>query len=190
MWGLGVGWVGALGVPGTVNTPLSLPTLVGGWLDLVAAWVGLGTPDAAFLDVVRLLAQAGAVAIAGWALLRLPVGDPRQAVRAVALVTAATVALSPVVHLWYFLWVVPFVAVQRLGRGASGALVSVSLVGGLVAPMDSSLHGAYLAIVIGSLVVAAVAVLLLATRRARERLDGIATDEWTSSREPTVADQG
>jgi O-antigen/teichoic acid export membrane protein len=95
-----------------------------------------------------------------------------------------------VVHLWYFLWVVPFVAVQRLGRGASGAVVSVSLVAGLVAPMDSSLHGAYLAIVIGSLVVAAVAALLLATRRARERLDGIATDEWTSSREPTVADQG
>ncbi len=190
VWGLGVGWIGALGVPGTVNTPLSLPTLVGGWLDLVAAWVGLGTPDAAFLDGVRLVAQAVAVGVAGWALLRLPVGDPREAVRAVALVTAATVALSPVVHLWYFLWVVPFVAVQRLGRGPSAALVSVSLVGGLVAPMDSSLHGAYLAIVIGSLVVAAVAVLLLATRRARERLDGIATDEWTSSREPTVADQG
>ena len=123
-------------------------------------------------------------------LLRLPTGDRRESVRALAVVMAATVALSPVVHLWYFLWVVPFVAVQRLGRGATAALVALSLVGGLVAPMDSSLHGAYLAIVIGSLVVAAAAALLLITRRARERLAGIATDEWTSSIEPTVVDQG
>ena len=190
VWGLGVGWVGALAVPGTVNTPLSLPTLLGGWLDLVAQQVGLGTPDETFLDLVRLVAQVGIVACGGWALLRLPTGDPRQAVRALSLVMGATVALSPVVHLWYFLWVVPFVAVQRVGRGATAALVAVSLVGGLVAPMDSSLHGAYLAIVIGSLVVGAVAALLLITRRARERLDGIATDAWTSSRDATVADQG
>ena len=102
----------------------------------------------------------------------------------------ACVALSPVVHLWYFLWAVPFVAVLRLGRSATAALVAVSLVSGLVAPMDSSLHGAYLAIVIGSLVAAAAAVLLLITRRARERLAGIATDEWTASIDSTVADHG
>ncbi len=190
VWGLGIGWLGALSVPGTVNTPLSLPTLVGGWLDLLARLVGLGTPPETFLDLVRLVAQAGIVVVAGWALLRVATGDPRRAVWAVALVMAGTVALSPVVHLWYFLWVVPFIAVQRLGRSAMAALVAVSLVSGLVAPMDSSLHGAYLAIVIGSLVVAGVAVLLLITRRARERLDGIATVEWTSSIDSTVADQG
>lgn len=188
--GLGVGWWGALAVPGTVRTPLSLPTLVGGWLDLVAELVGLGTPPETFLDLVRLVAQAGIVVVAGWTLLRWPTGDPAQAVRATALVMGASVALSPVVHLWYFLWVVPFVAVIRLGRSATAALVAVSLVAGVVAPMDSSLHGAYLAIVIGSLVVAAAAVLLLVTRRARERLAGIATDAWTSSIDSTVADQG
>ncbi len=190
VWGLGIGWLGALAVPGTVNTPLSLPTLVGGWLDLVAQAAGAGTPDETFLGLVRLLAQVGIVGVVGWVLVRLPTGDARQSVRALALVMAATVALSPVVHLWYFLWVVPFVAVQRLGRGATAALVAVSLVSGLVAPMDSSLHGAYLAIVIGSLVVAAAAVLLLITRRARERLAGIATDEWTASIDATVVDQG
>lgn len=190
VWGLGTGWLGALAVPGTVNTPLSLPTVLGGRLDLVARLVGLGTPDGTFLDLVRLVAQVGIVAVSGWALLRAPTGDARQSVRALSMVMAASVALSPVVHLWYFLWVVPFVAVQRLGRGAMASLVALSLVGGLVAPMDSSLHGAYLAIVIGSLVVAAVAVLLLITRRARERLDGIATDEWTSSMDSTVADHG
>jgi alpha-1,6-mannosyltransferase len=189
-WGLGIGWLGALAVPGTVNTPLSLPTLVGGWLDLVSQLIGTGTPDETFLDLVRLLAQVGLVAIVCRALATLPTGDRRQSVRALALVMAATVALSPVVHLWYFLWAVPFIAVQRLGRGATAAVVAVSLVAGLVAPMDSSLHGAYLAIVIGSLVVAAVAGLLLVTRRARERLVGIATDEWTSSIDSTVADQG
>ena len=123
-------------------------------------------------------------------LVRLPTGDPRQAVRALALVMASCVALSPVVHLWYFLWVVPFIAVQRLRRSAMAALVALLLVAGLVAPMDSSLHGAYLAIVIGSLVVAAVAVLLLITRQARDRLDGIATDVWISSIDSTVVDQG
>lgn len=190
VWGLGIGWLGALAVPGTVNTPLSLPTVVGGWFDLVAQAVGLGTPNETFLDLVRLVAQVGIVAVVGWVLLRLPSGDPREAVRALGWVMAATVALSPVVHLWYFLWLVPFVAVQRLGRSATAAVVAVSLIGGLVAPMDSSLHGAYLAIVIGSLVAAAVAVLLLITRRARERLDGIATDEWTSSIDSTVAAHG
>ncbi|CUR61355.1 conserved membrane hypothetical protein [metagenome] len=190
VWGLGIGWLGALTVPGTVNTPLSLLTLVGGWLDLVARLGGLGTADGTFLGVVRLLGQVGIVGVAAVVLLRLPTGHRGQSVRALALVMAATVALSPVVHLWYFLWVVPFVAVQRLGPSATVALVALSLVSGLVAPMDSSLHGAYLTIVIGSLVVAAAAGLLLVTRRARERLAGLATDEWTSSIDATVVDQG
>lgn len=189
-WGLGVGWLGALAVPGTVRTPLSLPTLLGGGLDVVADLLGLGTGARAFLDTVRLLAQVAAVGMVAWVLATRPPGDRREAVRALALVMVAVVALSPVVHLWYFLWAVPFVAVQRLGRGSTVAVVAVSLVAGLVAPMDSSLHGAYLAIVIGSLVVAAVAVLLLVTRRARERLSGIATEEWTPSIDATVADHG
>jgi len=189
-WGLGAGWLGALGVPGTVNTPLSLPTLLGGWLDLLARLLGVGTPDGTFLDLVRLLAQVAAVGVVVGVLATHRSGDGRAAVRALGLVMLVVVALSPVVHLWYFLWVVPFVAVQRLARGSMGVLVAVSLVAGLVAPMDSSLHGAYLAIVIGSLVVAAAAVLLLLTRRARERLASIATEEWTSSIDATVADHG
>ncbi len=165
--------------PGTVNTPLSLPTVVGGWLDVVARLLGLGTPHETFLDLVRVLAQAAVLGVVGWVLATHRTGDGRAAVRSLGLVMVAVVALSPVVHLWYFLWVVPFVAAQRIGRGAMVALVATSLVSGLVAPMDSSLHGAYLAIVIGSLVVAAAAVLLLVTRRARERLAGIATAAWT-----------
>ncbi len=77
-WGLGIGWLGALAVPGTVNTPLSLPTLVGGWLDLVSQLLGTGTADETFLGPgPRLLAQVGIVAVVGWVLLRLPTGDRR-----------------------------------------------------------------------------------------------------------------
>jgi hypothetical protein len=177
-------------VPGTVNTPLSLPTLLGGWLDLVARLMGVRTSDGTFLDLVRLLAQVAVVGVVLRVLATHPAGDGRAAVRALTVVVLAVVALSPVVHLWYFLWAVPFVAVQRLGRGAMTSLVAVSLVSGLVAPMDSSLHGAYLAIVIGSLVVAAAAALLLLTRPARERVAGIATEEWTSSIDATVTDHG
>ena len=85
------------------------------------------------------------------------------------------VVLSPVVHLWYFLWAVPFLAVRRLSRGAMTALVAWSVVGGLVAPLDSSLHGAYLVIIFGVMLVAALLALLLLTRSSRDRLDRIVT---------------
>jgi alpha-1,6-mannosyltransferase len=176
--GLGVGWMAALGVPGTVNTPLSLPTVLGGFLDLLARGLGAGLAPATFLDLVRVLAQAGIVVVAARVALRAETGRPDRAVRAVALVTGVTVLLSPVVHLWYFLWVVPFLAAQRLPRLGTTGLLAGSVVAGLVAPLDSSLHGAYLAIVIGSMCVTAAVLVLLATTAARDRLEKIATAEW------------
>ncbi|WP_107764511.1 polyprenol phosphomannose-dependent alpha 1,6 mannosyltransferase MptB [Nocardioides terrigena] len=177
-WGLGVGWVSALGVPGTVNTPLSLPTVVGGFLDLLARRLGADLAPATFLDLVRGLAQVGIVAVAGGVALRGATGRPDAAVRAVALVAGATVLLSPVVHLWYFLWVKPFLAVQRLPRVAATGLLAGSVVTGLVAPLDSSLHGAYLAIVVGSMAVTVAVLVLLTTTAARDRLEKIATAPW------------
>lgn len=188
-WGLGVGWVHALDVPGTVNTPLSLATVVGDWLDLLARGVGADVPDGRFLDHVRLLAQVAILVVATGVALTAPTGRS-GAVRAVAVVMGATVMLSPVVHLWYFLWVLPFVGSLRLSRLGMTGLLAVSVVAGLVAPLDSSLHGAYLAIVIGSMLVAALTLLLLITPRARERLRRIATPAWTSSIDATVADHG
>jgi alpha-1,6-mannosyltransferase len=176
--GLGVGWLAALGVPGTVNTPLSLPTVLGGFLDLLARGLGADLAPATFLDLVRTLAQAGIVVVAAREALRAETGRPDRAVRTVALVAGATVLLSPVVHLWYFLWVVPFLAVQRLPRLGTTGLLAGSVVAGLVAPLDSSLHGAYLAIVIGSMCVTAAVLLLLATTAARDRLEKIVTAEW------------
>lgn len=172
--GLGLGWVAALGVPGTVSTPLSTTTLVGGALDRVAGLVGLGPGPLDLVDVLRTAGTLAALLLGLWALLRRPAGDRASAVATVALVVGATVVLGPVVHLWYFLWAAPFLAVLRLDRLGMVALLAASTVLGLVAPLDSSLHGAYLAIVLGCLLVAALLPVLLLTRRARARLGRIA----------------
>ena len=115
------------------------------------------------------------LALLVWAALRRPTGDRASAVGTAALLMGGLVVLSPVVHLWYLLWVVPFVATLRLSRLAVTALVAVSVIAGLVAPMDSSLHGAYYAIVLGSMIVAILAPVLLWTRGARERVERIAS---------------
>jgi hypothetical protein len=169
--GIGNGWLGALTVPGEVNTPLSATTLVGGVLDWLALHLGIGTRPALFRDMVRALGLLAALAIGGWVALRWETGSRRTALAAVATVGGAFVVLSPVVHLWYFLLLPPFLATQRLPRDAAGALVAVSLLLGLVAPLDSSLHGAYYAIVIGCMTVVLLLPVLLLTPKARERLE-------------------
>lgn len=168
--GLGNGWLRALTVPGEVNTPLSATTLVGGVLDWWALHLGLGTDPAFFRNVVRALGLLLALGIGARVALTWRTGERSTAVSGVALIAAAFVLLSPVVHLWYFLMLPPFLATQRLSRHATGALVAVSLLLGLVAPLDSSLHGAYYAIVIGCMTVALLMPVLLLTRAARERV--------------------
>ncbi|WP_408897982.1 polyprenol phosphomannose-dependent alpha 1,6 mannosyltransferase MptB [Nocardioides sp. R1-1] len=168
--GIGNGWLRALTVPGEVNTPLSATTLVGGVLDWVALHLGLDTGPALFRDLVRALGLLAATGTGAWVALRWRTGSRRTAVAAVAAVGAAFVLLSPVVHLWYFLLLPPFLATQRLPRHATGALVAVSVLLGLVAPLDSSLHGAYYAIVLGCMTVALLLPVLLLTAPARERL--------------------
>lgn len=171
--GLGNGWLHALTVPGEVNTPLSATTLVGGLLDWLALHAGLDTGPAFFRDVVRALGLAGALAVGVRVSLAWRSGERAVAIAAVAAVATAFVVLSPVVHLWYFLVLPPFLATLDLARQAMGALVGLSVLLGLVAPLDSSLHGAYYAIVLGCMTVALLLPLLLLTRSARETLSGI-----------------
>ena len=176
--GLGLGWIGGLTVPAAVNTPLSLTTLVGGAFDWVAGVLGTGLPSALFLDLVRQTGTLTALGVAVWVALTWPTGRRDTAVAATATVVGTLVVLSPVVHLWYFLWVTPFLAALRLSKVAASGLLAASVVLGLVAPLDSSLHGAYLAIVLGSMLVAVLVPVLLLTRRARVRLDKIVTSRW------------
>lgn len=180
--GLGVGWVHALGVPGTVKVPLSMPTMLGAFLDLVASMLGTGLAPDTLLGLVRVLAQAAALAIAVRVALTWETGSRTQAVRAVAVVMGALIVLSPVVHLWYFLWALPFLAAIRLPRLGTLGLLAAVVISGLVAPLDSSLHGAYVAIVVGSLLVTALVLALLVTRTARERLEKIATAPQVAGR--------
>ncbi|CAB4703707.1 unannotated protein [freshwater metagenome] len=172
--GLGQGWLPALMVPGDVRGPLSITTLAGGLLDDVAGVLGAGLAPATFLGLVRGLGLLVIAGVAGWVALRRPTGSRPSALASVALVVATMVVLSPVVHVWYLLWLPPFVAVLRLPPLGTWGLVGASTVFGLVAPLDSSLHGAYTAIALGSVLVALLVPVLLLTTGARRRLDRIA----------------
>lgn len=177
-WGLGVGWVHALGVPGTIYTPLSVPTFVGGFFDQLAELVGLDLAPHTFADALRSVASVATLALVGWVALRWPTGDRVKALEATTLLVGGTLLLLPVVHLWYLLWVVPFIAAMRLARGLSVVFVAISVVGGMIAPLDSSLHGAWVLIIMGSMYVALVVSVLLLTRPGRDRIRSIAEVEW------------
>lgn len=147
--GVGVGWAHALNTPGLVHTPLSITTQVG-----------------LLTDQVTLLRTAGlwlALGYAAYVALRGRTGDPAYAVRAVALVTTAMVVLSPAVHAWYLLWALPFVAAVRWGRPFDQLVRDTVLALGLIAPLDSSLRGAPIEI----LVVVGLAVLTLVRLRVQ-----------------------
>jgi alpha-1,6-mannosyltransferase len=53
---------------------------------------------------------------------------------------SATVLLSPVVHYWYFFWCLPFLAAAVLPRRFARAALAMTLVLGLLAPVDLSAH--------------------------------------------------
>jgi hypothetical protein len=165
--GLGSGWIAGLTVPGAVDTPLSVTTLVGNALD------GL-TGLSVFHDLLRAVGTLVALVVGAWVTSTRPTGRPEVALTAVGVTTLALVVLAPVVHLWYLLWTLPFLATLRLTRVGTTTLVAALVVGGLVAPLDSSLHGAYVIIVFASMLAALLGVLLLLTRGGRDRLDRIA----------------
>jgi hypothetical protein len=148
----------------------------------VARGLGTGVEPGTFLGLVRGMAQLAALLMAARVALCWPTGDRAHAVRAVAAVMGALILLSPVVHLWYFLWALPFLGAIRLPRLGTLGLLAAVVISGLVAPLDSSLHGAYVAIVVGSLLVTAIVLALLVTRTARERLEKIATAPQVAGR--------
>ena len=153
--GLGLGWVHALGVPGVVRTPLSLTTQVG--RVLLWAQEGLGVPGPSALELVRLGGVLVALGFACAVALRARTGDPEVAVRTVGLALLALVLLGPVVHHWYLLWALPFLAAVPLAPRAEGALVAVVGLTGLVASLDSSLQARGTDIVVAVLLVTGVA---------------------------------
>jgi hypothetical protein len=161
--GVGAGWVHALGVPGVVRTPLSVTTDLG----LLLSWVqdGLDLPGPYAVEAVRTIGLLLALAVAAHAALRTPTGDPAAAVRSAGVVALAVVVLSPVVHPWYALWVLPFLAAAPLGLRARSTLVVLAGLLGLVAPLDSSLEARGTDIAVAVLLVVAVAATQVAGHR-------------------------
>lgn len=156
---LGIGWVHALGVPGEVDTPLSLSTQLGRLAHLVTG-----------VDLVGAFRAAASVAllvVGVVVLLRSRSGRREAALRATAAVALASVVLSPVVHHWYVFWCLPFLAACVLPSRGRRTLLHVSWLAGLVAPIDSSLRGADDVIAVGvALVVSTALVQAVAHRRA------------------------
>lgn len=170
--GVGTGWVHGLLVPASVDTVLSPPTVIGNTLDWLVSLVGPGWGRFG-VDTVRRLASVATLVVLLVIAVRARAGSREHALGALAIALSAVVVLSPVVHPWYLLWPLPFVAAMRLARGSWLALMATVVMGGLAAPLDSSLHDAYLAICVASLLIAAISAVLLVTRRARAHLHGL-----------------
>ncbi|CAN5271084.1 polyprenol phosphomannose-dependent alpha 1,6 mannosyltransferase MptB [soil metagenome] len=143
--GLGNGWIGALTVPTTVVTPLSMTAVLGSW-----------TGQDQLTDVVG---QVLLVVVAALLALRTATGDPGRALVATAVLTTAMVMLSPVVHIWYLLWAWPFVACLT-ARRLQPVLRVVAVGFGVCAPLQSDLAGVPHAIAVGVALAVLIGVLL------------------------------
>lgn len=158
--GLNLGWIGALSVPGEVQTPLSVTTMIGRVIGEVSFMRGLGLAIA----FVALL----------WLAFRTPTGVRACALQATVLGSGALMVFSPTVHLWYLLWVLPLAAALRLNRTQTFLYLAVGIIGGIAAPMDSSLHGIYVLIIQGTVLALIVAAIVLLTRSHRSRMESVA----------------
>jgi alpha-1,6-mannosyltransferase len=156
--GIGSGWLNALDVPGLVMSPLSIANLIGLGTSGVLDWLGAEDAAQQALQIIRLLgilAALGLIAVLG---LRSHI---HQAARAVGVAMLAVVLLGPTAHDWYFLWCLPFLAVARPGRRVMTAVVGVSMILTIAAPLNSSLRGAVVPILVTtSLVLVVVGTLL------------------------------
>ena len=150
-YGLGLGWVKVLSVPGVVVTPASAPTAVGVVLEWLLAQTGSGLEMYA-VPVVRALGMALAVALVIVLALTRPTGDPTSGLATCIGVFAAVVLLAPVVPSWYALAVVPAAALLLLERRRTRRAIFLGAALAFLAPLDSEMAG-------GSLLAAGLVVL-------------------------------
>ena len=130
--GIGNGWVSGLSTPLSSRSPLALTTQLG----VVASHL-LGAP---VLGAAHDVGTALLAAVVGWTVLRASTTTAGHVVRAGALVASCAVLISPVEHLWYFFWCLPFLACAPLGQGARRVATAVTVALAAVAPFDASQH--------------------------------------------------
>lgn len=149
--GLGVGWVHALGVPGSVLTQLSPLRLVEG----------------PARDLVRVLpVVAAAAVVVGPRSAR----TPRTTVAWIGLALVAAALLGSAVRVWYLLWAAPFLAVVPLPTAARRLLVGGVAVVGVLAPFTAEPGAAPAAYAVVPVSLAAVGLAVVASRRVRDRV--------------------
>ena len=150
-YGLGVGWIRALSVPGVVVTPASIPTAVGFALEHLVALVDENA-SGFVMPVTRAIGMALAVAVVLVAALVRPTGKLPSAMVTTALVFAAIVLLAPVVHSWYALTILPVGVLLAMRTGQVQLVVALGLASSLGVIWDSRLAGASL--LVGAVIVA------------------------------------
>jgi alpha-1,6-mannosyltransferase len=160
--GVGSGWLSALDVPGLIKSPLSISNLVALGASGVLGWLGEDTAAQQALQIVRLLAMLIAIGLIAVLGLRSSI---HNAARAVGIALLALVQLGPTAHDWYFIWCLPFLAVARPGRKLTTALIGVSIVLTIASPLNSSLRGAVIPILVTTALVLVVVGCLLGRLR-------------------------
>jgi len=176
--GVGSGWLGALGVPGLVRSPFSLANLAGLGTSGVLDWFGADDAAERAFGVFRLVGIAAALGLVATLALR---SSMHQAVRGVGIALLAVVLLGPTAHDWYFLWCLPFLAAARPGRRVTTVLVGVSIILTIAAPLNSSLRGALVPIVVTTLLVLVVAGVLLGRLRTLQPAPLVRVQRATAS---------
>ncbi|QJY48837.1 polyprenol phosphomannose-dependent alpha 1,6 mannosyltransferase MptB [Pseudonocardia broussonetiae] len=124
--GAGPGWLAALGVPGSIDSPFSPTTDLGYAAGVLGVLAGLGDHTATAVALVRAIGLVAGAGVVGAALLAVRGGrlDP---VAGLGASLAAVVLLGPAGQPWYLLWaLVPLVATPALPR-LRRALLAVSV---------------------------------------------------------------
>ncbi len=111
--GLGWGWLGALGTPGTVVSLISPTTLVGTILGKIAGLVGLGASQQFLLSFSRAVGLLVAFSLC---IVILRFSDRLGSVRALGVSLLIVVLLGPVVQPWYLSWGLILTAAVASGK--------------------------------------------------------------------------
>ena len=107
--GVGLGWVHALAISGSVRSFLSVSTALAIGAGALGLLLGLGDHTDAIVDIMQPIGQGIAVLIGGWVLWRcwrpgLRGGALLNPVQGLGLALGALVLLGSVIQPWYLLW--------------------------------------------------------------------------------------
>lgn len=108
-----LGWLSALGTPGTVKSWLSPFTAIGMMFGQFMDLLGFGNQTDHYVQVTRSI---GSVLMAITIMFLVLKPEGRSATRGAAFAFAALVAFGPVIQPWYLLWAIPLIAASGLSH--------------------------------------------------------------------------